>query len=55
MMSQNPIDRIIAKKPINRKRILQLPMFNPKQNSCFSISEGAVDHLSYGLALAYYG
>ena len=54
MMSQNPIDRIIAKKPINRKRILQLPMFNPKQNSCLDISQDAINHLSYGHALAYY-
>lgn len=53
MRSQNPIDRIRAKKPINRKRILQLPMFNQRPNSCSGISQDAVDQLSYGPALAY--
>jgi len=58
MRSQNPtIDRIRAKKPANRKpiakRVLNIPMFNPKGHSGASISQTAVDQLSYGLALAY--
>lgn len=50
--SQNPTDRIRSKKPINRKRIWQLPMFNPRIQSCATIGNVAVDQLSYGLALA---
>ena len=57
MRSQNPTDRIRAKKPTKRKpltkRVLNMPMFTPRIQSCATIGPEAVDQLSYGLALAY--